>query len=129
MPKPRVLLVNDHPASLLALQSLLERSASIHGYEIVTASGGEQALREVLNAHPQQFAVILLDVNMPGMDGFEVAQSIHSHPRTAAVPIIFVTAHYADEMHRLKGYEKGAVDYLFTPVIPQILRNKILAFV
>lgn len=129
MHKPRVLLVNDHPASLLALQSLLERSAAQHDYEVVTAASGEQALRVVLNAQQQQFAVVLLDVNMPGMDGFEVAEVIHSHPRTAAVPIIFVTAHYADEMHRLKGYQKGAVDYLFTPVIPQILQNKILVFV
>ncbi|WP_241673098.1 two-component system response regulator [Lacisediminimonas profundi] len=129
MQKPRVLLVNDHPASLLALHSLLERSAATHEYEIVTAPGGEQALRAVLNTCQQQFAVILLDVNMPGMDGFEVAEIIHSHPRTALVPIIFVTAHYADELHRLKGYQKGAVDYLFTPVIPQILQNKILVFV
>ncbi len=129
MQKPRVLIVNDHHASLLALQSLLERSAAIHDYEIVTAPSGEQALRAVLNAQQQQFAVILLDVNMPDMDGFEVAESIHAHPRAVSVPIIFVTAHYADEMHRLKGYQKGAVDYLFTPVIPQILRNKILVFV
>ncbi|MDB5796207.1 MAG: response regulator receiver protein [Paucimonas sp.] len=129
MQKPRVLLVNDHAASLLALQSLLERSAATHEYEIVTAPNGEQALRAVLNSQAQQFAVILLDVNMPGMDGFEVAEIVHSHPRTASVPIIFVTAHYADEMNRLKGYQKGAVDYLFTPVIPQILQNKILVFV
>ncbi len=126
--KPRVLLVNDHPASLRALESLLERSAAMHGYEIDTAPNGEQALRAVLNAR-EQYAVILLDVNMPGMDGFAVADAVHSHPRMASVPIIFVTAHYADELHRLKGYQRGAVDYLFTPVIPQILQNKVLVLV
>jgi len=124
--KPKVLLVNDHPASLMALESVLVRKHVETDYEVVTAQSGEEALRHVLQ---QQFAVILLDVSMPGMDGFETAQIIHSHPRSATVPIIFVTAHYADEMHRLKGYQKGAVDYLFTPIIPQILQNKVAVFV
>jgi diguanylate cyclase (GGDEF)-like protein len=124
--KPKVLLVNDHPASLMALESVLVRKHVEADYEVVTAQSGEEALRHVLQ---QQFAVILLDVSMPGMDGFETAQIIHSHPRSASVPIIFVTAHYADEMHRLKGYQKGAVDYLFTPIIPQILQNKVAVFV
>jgi signal transduction histidine kinase len=120
---PKVLLVNDDSASLLALSSLLtDRS----GYEVITARSGEEALRQVLN---HDFAVILLDVSMPSMDGFETAEAIHSHPRSASVPIIFVTAHYADEMHRLKGYQKGAVDYLFTPIIPQILQTKVAVFV
>ena len=126
MIKPKVLLVNDHPASLMALESVLVRKHDEVDYEVVTAQSGEEALRCVLQ---QQFAVILLDVSMPGMDGFETAQIIHSHPRSASVPIIFVTAHYADEMHRLKGYQKGAVDYLFTPIIPQILQNKVAVFV
>lgn len=126
MPIPNVLLVNDHPASLLALESLLNRTKEEYGYEVVTAQCGEEALRKVLNT---QFAVILLDVSMPGMDGFETAEIIHSHPRSAGVPIIFVTAHYADEMNRLKGYQKGAVDYLITPLIPQILLNKVAVFV
>jgi len=124
--KPKVLLVNDHPASLLALESLLVGKHAETDYEVVTAQSGEEALRQVLQ---QQFAVILLDVSMPGMDGFETARIIHSHPRSASVPIIFVTAHYADEMHRLKGYQQGAVDYLFTPIIPQILQNKVAIFV
>ena len=126
MVKPKVLLVNDHPASLMALESVLVRKHAETDYEVITAQSGEEALRHVLQ---QQFAVILLDVSMPGMDGFETAQIIHSHPRSASVPIIFVTAHYADEMHRLKGYQKGAVDYLFTPIIPQILQNKVAVFV
>ena len=126
MIKPKVLLVNDHPASLMALESVLVRKDAETDFDVLTAQSGEEALRHVLQ---QQFAVILLDVSMPGMDGFETAQIIHSHPRSAAVPIIFVTAHYADEMHRLKGYQKGAVDYLFTPIIPQILQNKVAVFV
>ena len=126
MVKPKVLLVNDHPPSLLALESVLLRKQGESDFEVMTAQSGEEALRHVLQ---QQFAVILLDVSMPGMDGFETAQIIHSHPRSAAVPIIFVTAHYADEMHRLKGYQRGAVDYLFTPIIPQVLQNKVAVFV
>lgn len=120
---PKVLLVNDDSASLLALSSLL---TDRNGYEVITARSGEEALRYVLK---HDFAVILLDVSMPSMDGFETAEAIHSHPRSASVPIIFVTAHYADEMNRLKGYQKGAVDYLFTPIIPQILQSKVAVFV
>lgn len=126
MLRPKVLIVNDHPASLLALESLLTETAEENGFDMVTAHSGEAALRHVLH---QQFAVILLDISMPGMDGFETAEIIHSHPRSASVPIIFVTAHHDDEMNRLKGYQKGAVDYLFIPVIPQILKNKVLVFV
>jgi len=120
---PKVLLVNDDSASLLALASLL---TDRENYEVITARSGEEALRKVLT---HDFAVILLDVSMPSMDGFETAEAIHSHPRSAAVPIIFVTAHYADEMNRLKGYQRGAVDYLFTPIIPQILQSKVAVFV
>ncbi|WP_020693841.1 ATP-binding response regulator [Noviherbaspirillum massiliense] len=123
---PRVLIVNDDAASVLALSSILASDAESEGFQIITARSGEEALRQVLI---HEFAVILLDVSMPGMDGFETAEAIHTHPRSASTPIIFVTAHYADEMNRLKGYQKGAVDYLFTPVIPQILRNKVQAFV
>jgi diguanylate cyclase (GGDEF)-like protein len=124
---PKVLLVNDDSASLLALQSLLTGAdGQGRGYDIVIARSGHEALREVLN---HDFAVILLDVSMPGMDGFETAEAIHSHPRSAAVPIIFVTAYYADEINKLKGYQEGAVDYLFTPVIPQILQSKVAVFV
>jgi diguanylate cyclase (GGDEF)-like protein len=124
--KPKVLLVNDHPASLLALKALLLSGPAAAEYELVTATSGAEALREVLAHH---FAVILLDVSMPGMDGFETAEIIHSHPRSASVPIIFITAHYADELTRLKGYQQGAVDYLISPVIPQILQTKISVFI
>lgn len=124
--KPKVLLVNDHPASLMALKSILTGAAQQSEYQVVTAQSGEEALRHLLH---DDFAVVLLDVSMPGMDGFETAEIIHSHPRTASVPIIFVTAHFADEIHKLKGYQQGAVDYLFTPVIPRILQNKVSVFV
>ena len=123
--KPKVLLVNDHAASLLALKTLLLNSPDAAEFDLVTASSGPEALRCVLEDH---FAVILLDVSMPGMDGFETAELIHSHPRSARVPIIFVTAHYADEMNRLKGYQHGAADYLISPVIPQVLYSKIGVF-
>jgi len=124
--KPKILLVNDHPASLLALKTLLVNGPQGADYDVVTATCGAEALRAVLDHH---FAVILLDVSMPGMDGFETAQTIHSHPRSAGVPIIFLTAHYADEMNRLKGYQNGAADYLISPVIPQILWSKIGVFI
>jgi diguanylate cyclase (GGDEF)-like protein len=124
--KPKVLVVNDHPASLLALESLLTSAPDAGDYEVITATSGEEALRQVLI---HEFAVILLDVSMPGMDGFETAEAIHSHPRSGAIPIIFITAHYADEIHRLQGYQRGAVDYLLTPVIPQVLRAKVSVFI
>jgi diguanylate cyclase len=124
--KPKVLVVNDHPASLLALESLLSSAPEAQDYDVITATSGEEALRQVLR---HEFAVILLDVSMPGMDGFETAEAIHSHPRSGAIPIIFITAHYADEIYRLQGYQRGAVDYLLTPVIPQILRAKVSVFI
>jgi len=123
---PKVLVVNDDPASLFALESLLIDSAHQFQYELLTAGSGPEALRAVLR---HEFAVILLDVSMPGMDGFDTAEAIHSHPRSASVPIIFITAHYADEINRLKAYQKGAADYLFTPIIPQILQAKVAVFV
>jgi diguanylate cyclase (GGDEF)-like protein len=123
---PKVLLVNDDAASLFALESLLTSETDLLNYELVTATSGHEALRKVLT---HEFAVILLDVNMPGMDGFETAEAIHSHPRSSSVPIIFITAYFADEMHRLKAYQAGAADYLFTPVIPQVLQTKVAVFV
>ncbi len=123
---PKVLLVNDNAATLTALKSLLTGPGVGGEYEIVCAQSGEEALRQVLR---NDFAVIVLDVRMPVMDGFATAEAIHSHPRSVTLPIIFVTAHAADEMNRLKAYEKGAVDYLFTPIIPKILQTKVAVFV
>jgi len=123
---PKVLLVNDDPASLFALESLLLSAPAQRDFELITAGSGSEALRQVLK---HEFAVILLDVNMPGMDGFETAEAIHSHPRSSSVPIIFITAHYADEIHRIEAYQKGAADYLFTPVIASVLQTKVAVFV
>jgi signal transduction histidine kinase len=124
--KPKILVVNDDAASLLALTSLLEQWADESDYEVLSARSGQDALREVLR---HDFAVILLDVNMPGMDGFETAEAIHQRPRSADIPIIFVTAFLADEIDRLKAYQRGAADFMFTPVIPQVLRAKVQVFV
>jgi signal transduction histidine kinase len=124
--KPKILVVNDDPASLLALTSLLDQWADEANYAVVAARSGQEALRQVLL---HDFAVILLDVNMPGMDGFETAEAIHQRARSADIPIIFVTAFLADEIDRLKAYQRGAVDFLFTPVIPQMLHAKVSVFV
>ena len=124
--KPKILVVNDDPASLLALTSLLDQRADEGSYVVLSARSGQEALRQVLL---HDFAVILLDVNMPGMDGFETAEAIHQRARSADIPIIFVTAFLADEIDRLKAYQRGAADFLFTPVIPQILHAKVSVFV
>ncbi|MEO7496647.1 MAG: response regulator [Massilia sp.] len=124
--KSKILVVNDDAASLLALTSLLDQWAEETNYEVMAARSGHEALRQVLL---HDFAVILLDVNMPGMDGFETAEAIHQRARSADIPIIFVTAFLADEIDRLKAYQRGAADFLFTPVIPQILHAKVSVFV
>ncbi|MGZ8295373.1 MAG: response regulator [Telluria sp.] len=124
--KPKILVVNDDAASLLALTSLLDQWAEESNYEVLSARSGQEALRQVLL---HDFAVIILDVNMPGMDGFDTAEAIHQRARSADIPIIFVTAFLADEIDRLKAYQRGAADFLFTPVIPQILRAKVQVFV
>jgi signal transduction histidine kinase len=124
--KPKILVVNDDANSLFALTSLLAQWAEQESYEVLAARSGQDALRQVLM---HDFAVILLDVNMPGMDGFETAEAIHARARSADIPIIFITAFLADELDRLKAYQHGAVDFLFTPVIPQVLYAKISVFV
>ncbi|GGY73876.1 hypothetical protein GCM10011613_18960 [Cellvibrio zantedeschiae] len=122
---PKVLIVNDDASTLLALAGMLEDPENPK-YEVFTVQSGEEALRKVLK---HNFAVILLDISMPTMDGFETAEAIHAHPRSASVPIIFVTAYYGDEFNRLKGYQKGAADYLFAPLIPKIVQSKVAVFV
>jgi signal transduction histidine kinase len=124
--KPKILVVNDDAGSLLALTSLLDQWAEATNYKVLSARSGHEALRQVLL---HDFAVILLDVNMPGMDGFETAEAIHQRARSADIPIIFVTAFLADKLDRLKAYQRGAADFLFTPVIPQILLAKVSVFV
>src|SRR4051812_18168314 len=119
--KVSILIVDDKPEKLLSLEAVLEDL----GQTIVRAYSGREALRHVLS---QEFAVILLDVNMPGMDGFETAQFIRQRRSSAHVPIIFLTA-MSDEMHIARGYSLGAVDYILTPVVPEVLRSKVAVFV
>src|SRR5256885_12870373 len=121
-PQAKILLVDDEPKSLFALQELL----STLGQNLMIAQSGEEALRLALK---NDFAVILLDVRMPGMDGFETARMIRSRERSRLTPIIFLTA-AADEMSSMfRGYEAGAVDYLPKPVVPEILKAKVAVFV
>jgi signal transduction histidine kinase/DNA-binding response OmpR family regulator len=121
-PRARILVVDDHPANLVALVAVLEPL----GHEIVRCSSGEEALRELL-AH--EFALILLDVQMPGMDGFKTAQLIKSRAKCRDVPIIFITALSRDAAHIFRGYSHGAVDYLLKPFDGDILRSKVSVFV
>jgi len=117
-----ILLVDDQPARLVTYEAILGPL----GHRLVTASSGVEALERLMAG---EFAVILLDVSMPGMDGFETAQLIHEHPRFEGTPIIFVTGVHVSELDRLKGYELGAVDYVYVPVVPQILRGKVQVLV
>jgi len=120
--KAKILLVDDEPKSLYALQQLLATLEQ----NLMIAQSGEEALRLALK---NDFAVILLDVRMPGIDGFETARLIRSRERSRATPIIFLTA-AADEMNSMfRGYEVGAVDYLMKPVVPEVLKSKVAVFV
>ena len=115
-----VLVVDDLPEKLLAYRAILEEL----GQSIVTATSGEEALREVLKT---DFAVILLDIQLPGLDGLETAALIRQRKRSAHTPIIFLTA-FADEVRVAEGYAQGAVDYITTPVVPAVLRAKVRVF-
>jgi signal transduction histidine kinase len=117
-----VLLVDDQPSRLLTYEAIL----SPLGLRLVTAGSGVEALKLLMDG---EFAVILLDVSMPGMDGFETARLVHQHPRFERTPIIFVTGVHMSELDQLKGYELGAVDYVYVPVVPQILRSKVQVLV
>lgn len=117
-----ILLVDDQPNNLLALESIL----SDMGENLVAATSGAQALRHLLQ---MDFAVVLLDVQMPDLDGFETASLIRQRDRSRDTPIIFLTALSRSETHVFRGYELGAVDYIFKPFHPEILRSKISVFV
>jgi signal transduction histidine kinase len=119
--KVNILVVDDLPDKRLAFQVVLDEL----GQNLVMASSGADALRELL---AREFAVILLDVNMPDIDGIETAELIRQHGKTKHTPIIFVTA-YADEMQTARGYQLGAVDYILSPIVPEILRSKVKVFV
>jgi CheY-like chemotaxis protein len=117
----RVLAVDDTPAKLLALSAALADP----GLEVQTASSGREALRLLLR---HEFAVILLDVHMPAMDGFETAALLRQRPSSEHTPIIFVTS-YPDDTHATRGYSLGAVDYILAPPDPEVLRAKVAVFV
>ncbi|CAA9535431.1 MAG: hypothetical protein AVDCRST_MAG91-3335 [uncultured Sphingomonadaceae bacterium] len=119
--RARVLVVDDDERNLLAIREVLEEVG-----EVVTASSGEEALRHLLRG---EFAVILLDVYMPGMDGYETAQIIRSREQTKRIPIVFLSAVNKETEHLIRGYSMGAVDYVFKPVEPIVIQSKVAVFV
>src|SRR6201992_3946337 len=120
--KVSILLVDDQPSRLLTYESVLNG----YGWNLVSARSGLEALDKLMR---QEFAVVLLDVSMPEMDGFEAARLIHEHPRFEKTPIIFVTGVHVSELDHLTGYKVGAVDYVSIPVVPEILRSKVAVLV
>jgi signal transduction histidine kinase len=116
-----VLIVDDRPENLAALEALLGDAE----FDLVRAESGNEALRQSLYT---EFALVLLDVQMPGMDGFETAQLMRENPKTRQLPIIFVTAGMNGEHQKFQGYQSGAVDYLVKPIEPAILRSKVRVF-
>ena len=120
--KVSILLVDDQPQRLVAYRAILGDL----GLELICARSGREALEFLMD---REFAVVLLDVSMPDMDGFEAAKLIHEHPRFERTPIIFVTGVHLDDLDRLKGYSLGAVDYVSVPIVPEILRSKVSVLV
>jgi len=119
--KVNVLMVDDQPAKLLTYQAILAEL----GENLIPAKSGSEALELLLK---NDFAVVLTDVSMPGMDGFELADTIHQHPRFQQMAIIFISAVCLSDLDRLKGYQTGAVDYISVPIIPELLRAKVSVF-
>src|SRR6516165_3355447 len=122
IPKANILLVDDRPDKLLAVEAILSNL----GQNIIKARSGKEALRQLLHT---EFAVVLLDVSMPCMDGFETAAMIRKRPSCEHTPIIFVTSINSSENHIARGYSLGAVDYMLTPIVPDVLRSKVAVFV
>ena len=120
--KVNILMVDDHPENLLALEAVLTSP----NYNLVSATSGKEALKYMLK---QDFAVILLDVQMPGLNGFELAKIIKKRERTKDIPIIFITAISQDVEHVQHGYSVGAIDYIFKPFQPETLKQKMEQFV
>src|SRR5277367_4925675 len=116
-----ILLVDDSAENLISLEAALEGLGQV----VVTARSGKEALRQLLD---YDFAAILLDVKMPEMDGFQTAELIRARKRSRHTPILFLTAYKSDE-HLFRGYDMGAVDFLFKPIVPEILRSKVSVFV
>lgn len=119
----KILLVDDREDNLISIETLLERE----GYHFVKATSGTQALKILL--HEYDFALILMDVKMPNLNGFETAALIYEREKLRHIPIIFITAHSQDEENTFRGYRSGAVDYIFKPINPDLLRAKVSVFV
>lgn len=120
--KLNILLVDDQPAKLISYEAVLNGL----GENLIKARSGMEALEQLLR---NEIALVLMDVCMPGMDGFETAEMIHQHPRFHNMPIVFVSGIHVTETDRLKGYQHGAVDYLPVPVTPELLRAKVKVYV
>lgn len=120
--KPRLLLVDDNPQNLLALETILAADDRI----VVTAQSGEEALKRLLD---DDYSAVLLDIKLSGIDGYETAGLIRARERTRDVPIIFLTSYNKDDADVVKGYAYGAVDYIFKPIVPEILASKVNVFV
>jgi DNA-binding response OmpR family regulator len=116
-----ILIVDDEPKNLTVLEAVLDDPC----YRLVRAESAEQALLALVS---EEFALLILDIRMPSMTGFELAQTIKERKKNALLPIIFLTAYYNEDQHVLEGYGTGAVDYLHKPVNPTILRSKVAVF-
>src|SRR2546429_9239933 len=120
-PKVNILMVDDQPAKLLSYEVILSEL----GENLIKATSGREALEYLLKT---DVAVVLMDVSMPELDGFELATMIRQHPRFQRTAIIFISAVHLTDLDRLKGYEHGAVDYVSVPVVPELLRAKVRVF-
>lgn len=116
-----ILIVDDEPKNLMALETVLDDPS----YRLVRAGSADEALLALVQ---EEFALLVLDIQMPGMNGFELAQMIKQRKKTASIPIIFLTAYYSEDQHVLEGYSSGAVDYLHKPINPTVLRSKVSVF-
>ena len=119
--RQKILIVDDRPQNLFALEKTLEATEA----EVVRATSGNEALAATLN---HDFALTILDVQMPEMDGYELARLLRGEPKTSHLPIIFLTAAFSDEEQIFKGYKSGAVDYIVKPYSPLVLLSKVNVF-
>src|SRR6266516_5787234 len=120
--KVNILMVDDQPAKLLSYEVILSEL----GENLIKAGSGREALEHLLKT---DIAVVLMDVSMPEIDGFELADMIRQHPRFQKTAIIFISAVHLSDLDRIRGYKSGAVDYISVPVIPELLRAKVSVFV
>jgi len=121
MGKINILMVDDHPGKLLTYETILHEL----GENLLKAHSGSEALECLLNT---DIAVVLMDVSMPELDGFQLAEMIHEHPRFQGIAIIFISGVHMTDSDRLRGYEHGAVDYISVPIVPELLRAKVRVF-